>query len=113
METLPLFIRGLLCFKMKRNKTIFRFFIIGITFLFSACKSVAVLPSKTPVKKVDVSALASKIKANFPKINKLRSRIRAIYDDGKREQQVIIQLRLETQQKIWMSASMVLSLIHI
>tara|TARA_B100000886_G_scaffold195458_1_gene134673 strand:- start:1118 stop:1900 length:783 start_codon:yes stop_codon:yes gene_type:complete len=93
---------------MKCQKTIFRVFFIGIIFLLSACKSVAVLPSKTPVKKVDVSALASKIKANFPKINKLRSRIRAIYDDGKREQQVIIQLRLETQQKIWMSASMVI-----
>jgi len=76
--------------------------------LLSACKSVPVLPTKTPIKKVDVSALVFNIKGNYPKINKLRSRIRAIYDDGKREQQVIIQLRLETQQKIWMSASMVI-----
>jgi len=108
METLPLHLLGLSCFKMKRNKTIFRFFLIGIIFLFSSCKSVAVLPSKIPVKKVDVSALAYKIKSNYPKINRLRSRIRAIYDDGKREQQVIIQLRLEAQKKIWMSASMII-----
>ena len=108
METLPLHLLGLSCFKMKRNKNIFRFFLIGIIFMFSACKSVAVLPSKIPVKKVDVSALAYKIKSNYPKINRLRSRIRAIYDDGKREQQVIIQLRLEAQKKIWMSASMII-----
>ena len=108
METLPLHLLGSSCFKMKRNKNIFRFFLIGIIFMFSACKSVAVLPSKIPVKKVDVSALAYKIKSNYPKINRLRSRIRAIYDDGKREQQVIIQLRLEAQKKIWMSASMII-----
>ena len=105
---LPLYKCGLLSFKMKCYKIIFRFFLIGTIFFLSACKSIAVLPSKIPVKKVDVSALAYKIKANYPKINKLRSRIRAIYNDGKREQQVIIQLRLETQQKIWMSASMVI-----
>ena len=93
---------------MKCRINIYKFFFIGIIFFLSACKSVAVLPTKIPVKKVDVAALAFKIKSNYPKINKLRSRIRAIYDDGKREQQVIIQLRMETQQKIWMSASMVI-----
>ena len=54
--------------------------------LFISCKTVAILPTKTPVKKVDVNALASKVKSNYPKVNKLRARIRAIYDDGKRKQ---------------------------
>ena len=71
---------------MKCRINIYKFFFIGIIFFLSACKSVAVLPTKIPVKKVDVAALAFKIKSNYPKINKLRSRIRAIYDDGKREQ---------------------------
>jgi len=93
---------------MKCHNNIFGLCIIGTLILFSACKSVAVLPTKTPVKKVNVSALATKIKSGYPKINKLRSRIRAVYDDGKRQQQVIIQLRMESQQKIWMSASMVI-----
>jgi hypothetical protein len=93
---------------MKCHNNIFGLCIIGTLILFSACKSVAVLPTKTPVKKVNVSALAIKIKSGYPKINKLRSRIRAVYDDGKRQQQVIIQLRMESQQKIWMSASMVI-----
>ena len=93
---------------MTYHKTLIKIFVVGIFFLLSACKSVIVLPTNSPVKKVDISALANKIKANYPKINKLRSRIRAVYNDGKREQQVIIQLRMEVNQKIWMSASMVI-----
>lgn len=93
---------------MTHHKTVLKVFAVGIFFLLSACKSVAVLPTKTPVKKVDVSALATKIKSNYPKVDKLRSRIRAVYSDGKREQQVIIQLRMQSQEKIWMSASMII-----
>jgi hypothetical protein len=76
--------------------------------LFISCKTVAILPTKTPVKKVDVNALASKVKSNYPKANKLRARIRAIYDDGKRKQQVIIQMRMEREETVWLSASMVI-----
>ena len=83
-------------------------FLLGLTFFFISCKSVAVLPTKTPIKNVDISALATKIKSNYPKINKVRSRIRVTYDDGKREQQIIVQFRLEKQKKIWLSASMII-----
>ena len=79
-----------------------------VFFILSGCKSVAVLPTNTPVKNVDVNALASKIKGNYPKVNRLRSRIRAVYDDGKRQQQIIVQLRMEAQKKVWMSALMVI-----
>ena len=68
----------------------------------------AVLPTKTPLKNVDISALVSKIKSNYPKVNKLRSRIRATYNDGKRTQQIIIQLRMENKKKVWMSATMII-----
>jgi outer membrane murein-binding lipoprotein Lpp len=93
---------------MIQRKRIVWVFTLGTILLLSACKTVAVLPTKTPVKKVDVASLASKIKGTYPKVDKLRSRIRAVYDDGKRAQQVIIQLRMQAQQKIWMSASMVI-----
>jgi hypothetical protein len=83
-------------------------FLLSLTFFFISCKSVVVLPTKTPVKNVDISALASKIKSNYPRINKVRSRIKATYDDGKRERQIIVQFRLEEQKKIWMSASMII-----
>ena len=79
-----------------------------VFFILSGCKSVVVLPTNTPVKNVDVNALASKIKGNYPKVNRLRSRIRAVYDDGKRQQQIIVQLRMEAQKKVWMSALMVI-----
>ena len=93
---------------MIKRKRIVWVFTLGTILLLLACKTVDVLTTKTPVKKVDVASLASKIKGTYPKVDKLRSRIRAVYDDGKRAQQVIIQLRMQAQQKIWMSASMVI-----
>jgi len=94
---------------MIHHKSFYRFVIlVPVLLVFAACKSVAVLPTKKPIKKVDISALASKIKENYPKVNKVRSRIRAVYNDGKRQQQVIVQLRIEAQKTIWMSASMVI-----
>ena len=94
---------------MIQQKAIYRFLILIPAFIvFAACKTVAVLPTNTPIKKVDIAALATKIKSTYPKVNKLRSRIRAVYDDGKRQQQIIIQLRLEEKKAIWMSASMVI-----
>ncbi|MFQ3340419.1 MAG: hypothetical protein ACI9TK_000070 [Flavobacteriaceae bacterium] len=83
-------------------------FILGIVIFFSACKTVAILPTKTPLKNVDISALVIKTKSNYPKINKLRSRIRATYDDGKRKQQIIVQLRLENKKKVWLSGTMII-----
>ncbi|MEK9739995.1 MAG: DUF4292 domain-containing protein [Flavobacteriaceae bacterium] len=82
--------------------------LIGWLFIItSSCKSVAVLPTKTPVKNVDVSALSAKIKSSYPKVNRMRSRIRVTYDDGSRQQQIVVQLRLESQKNIWLSASMI------
>lgn len=76
--------------------------------VFIGCKSVAVLPTNTPVKNVDIEALALKIKSNYPKVNKVRSRIKATYNDGAREQQLVIQFRMEEKKKLWLSATMLI-----
>ena len=88
-------------------------FFIGLILTFSACKSVAVLPTKRPLKNVDITALATKIKSNYPKVDKLSSRIRATYDDGKRTQQIIVKLRMENKKKVWMSATMKIGRAHV
>ena len=82
-------------------------FLVGIILFFSTCKSVAVLPTKRPIKNVDITALVSKIKSNYPRVKRLSSRIRATYDDGKRTQQIIAQLRMDFKKKIWISANMI------
>ena len=92
----------------KFSKALRILFLFVISLLLINCKSVAVLPTKTPVKRVDLNALALEIKGNYPKAKTLRSRIRAVYDDGKRKQQVIVQMRMERQKKVWLSASMVI-----
>ena len=74
-------------------------FLVGIILFFSTCKSVAVLPTKRPIKNVDITALVSKIKSNYPRVKRLSSRIRATYDDGKRTQQIIAQLRMDFKKK--------------
>ena len=83
--------------------------IIILNFLFIiSCKTINILPTKTPIKNVDLDALVLKIKNNYPKIDKLRSRIKAVYNDGKREQQIIVQLRMQTKKIIWLSATMLI-----
>lgn len=74
--------------------------------LVAACKTVPVLPTKAPIEKVDVMELKKEINSRQPKINFLRARIRATYDDQKQKQQVILQLRMQDQKSIWMSATM-------
>ena len=92
---------------MKKNFNI-GLILLSTVMLFSGCKTVAVLPTKTPLKNANLEALVSRIKSNYPKVNKLRSRIKATYDNGKREQQVIIQFRMEKKKKLWLSATMLI-----
>lgn len=91
---------------MKKSFLKSRLILFAYLLLLNGCKTVVVLPTKTPVKKVNIEALVSKIRSNYPKLNKVRSRIKATYDDGKREQQVIIQFRMENKKKLWLSANM-------
>ena len=90
----------------KNIKSITVCFILAL--IFTGFKSLSVLPTKTPVKNANLEALAARIKNSYPKIDKVRSRIRATYDDGKRKQQVIVQLRMENKKTIWLSATMLI-----
>lgn len=76
--------------------------------LLGGCKSVAVLPSKAPINKVDLKLLTKKINQQQPSFSNLRGRLKATYDDGKNKQQVIVSLRMTQNQKIWMSANMLI-----
>ena len=82
--------------------------LILLIIALQACKSIAILPTNTPVKNVNIEALASKIRSNYPKVNSVRSRIKATYDNGKRKQQVIIQFRMKSKKKLWLSATMII-----
>ena len=51
---------------------------IFIIIVFQACKSIAILPTNSPIKNVNIEALASKIRSNYPKVNNVRSRIKLL-----------------------------------
>ena len=86
----------------KFNKNTVYLFLLFI--VFQACKSIAILPTNSPIKNVNIEALASKIRSNYPKVNNVRSRIKATYNNGKRKQQIIVQFRMESKKKLWLSA---------
>lgn len=72
------------------------------------CKSVRVLPNKAPLKRVELKLLSSEIVKAQENIKTFRARIRAEYNDGKQNQQVNVNFRLEKNKRIWMSASMLI-----
>ena len=87
------------------KNTVYLFLLLIV---FQACKSIAILPTNSPIKNVNIEALASKIRSNYPKVNNVRSRIKATYNNGKRKQQIIVQFRMESKKKIWLSATMII-----
>ena len=76
--------------------------------VLASCKSVRVLPSKAPVKRVDLKVLASEIVKAEENIKTFRARIKVEYDDQRRKQQVNINFRLEKDKAFWMSANMLI-----
>ena len=60
----------------KFNKNTVYLFLLFI--VFQACKSIAILPTNSPIKNVNIEALASKIRSNYPKVNNVRSRIKLL-----------------------------------
>ncbi len=87
------------------KNTVYLFLLLIV---FQACKSIAILPTNSPIKNVNIEALASKIRSNYPKVNNVRSRIKATYNNGKRKQQIIVQFRMESKKKLWLSATMII-----
>ena len=79
-----------------------------LALLWTGCKSVVVLPNKAPVDKVDLKLLSKQMNKQHAKFNHLRGRLKATYDNGKNKQQVIVSLRMTQDEKIWMSANMLI-----
>jgi len=78
-----------------------------IILVFTACKSPILSPSRIPMKNIETNHLAKSIAKNQLDYKKFRSRVKTTYDDGKRKQQIIINLRVEKSKFIWMSANMI------
>ncbi len=91
---------------MKQSIQYFCFFLLLAS--LTACKSVKVLPSKAPVKRVDLKVLAAEIVKAEENISTFRARIKVAYNDQKRKQSVNVNFRLEENKTFWMSANMLI-----
>ena len=87
--------------------------IILLMILIAACKSPAVLPSKNPIKYFPIKELTKAISKNRIDFKKFRSRVKTTYNDGKRSQQVIVNIRMEKDKAIWISANMLVPIAKI
>lgn len=95
---------------MKDNRNQIRYIpllLLGWVLLFAACKSPAIPSSRTPIKDIETRELTKSITRNQLDYKKFRSRVKTTYDNGKRKQQIIINLRIEKAKSIWMSANMI------
>ena len=81
--------------------------LLGWILLFAACKSPALPSSRTPMKDIQAKDLTKSIAKNQLDYKKFRSRVKTTYENGKRKQQIIINLRMEKSKSIWMSANMI------
>ena len=79
----------------------------------AACKSPAVLTSKNPIKDLPIKELTKAISKNRVDFKKFRSRVKTTYNDGKRSQQVIANIRMEKDKAIWISANMLVPIAKI
>ena len=85
---------------------IIKLFTVISIFFFYSCKSITVLPTNKPISNVNINALIDKINTNTLNFKNFKSRIRVIYDDGKKKEQVIVQMRVKSDEIIWLSATM-------
>jgi hypothetical protein len=91
---------------MKKNislRSLFTLFVMSMFVL--SCKSVAVLPTKEPLAKVDVKLLGKEIDKASTRIKTFRARVKAEYKDGKQQHQLSLNLRMEFDKTLWLSAS--------
>ena len=59
------------------------------------------------MKDIQIKDLTKSIAKNQLDYKKFRSRVKTTYDNGRRKQQIIINLRMEKSKSIWMSANMI------
>ena len=74
----------------------------------SGCKSLKVLPNKIPIKNIGTKELTKALKSSAPELSLLRTRLKVKYNDGKRVQPLVVNLRMEKNKGIWLSANMLI-----
>jgi len=89
------------------KKHIYSFPLLLLLFLTS-CSSVRVLPNKAPVTDISTKELVKTLERKKSNLKTYRARIKATYFDQKSKQQVNINLRLEKDKALWMSANMLI-----
>ena len=62
------------------------------------CKSLKVLPNKIPIKNVGTKELTKALKSSAPELSLLRTRLKVKYNDCKRVQPLVVNLRMEKNQ---------------
>jgi len=98
------------------NQTSTKYFFIIFAFIgliFNSCKSIKVLPNKAPIKNIKTKELTKVLYSSSPKLSLLRSRLKVSFDDGKRSQQLIVNLRMEKDEAVWLSATMLIPIAKI
>ena len=86
--------------------TLNTFLFLAVLALFTGCKSAEILTSKNPAKNIELKDLTKAIAKNQLHYKKFRSRVKTTYNDGKRKQQITVNMRIENTKSIWMSATM-------
>ena len=86
--------------------TLNTFLFLAVLALFTGCKPLVILPSKKPAKNIELKDLTKAIAKNQLHYKKFRSRVKTTYNDGKRKQQIMVNMRIENTKSIWMSATM-------
>ena len=76
--------------------------------VFTGCKLTKVLPSNTPVENFRMKELKKAIKSSSSNFKLFRSRLKVVYNDGSRQQQLIVNLRMKENEAIWLSATMLI-----
>ncbi len=84
------------------------YFAILVITTLTACKVTKVLPNNTPVKNFKIKELKKAINSSGSNLKLFRSRLKVIYDDGKRAQELVVNLRMKENEAIWLSATMLI-----
>lgn len=90
------------------NLRLIHVYLLAANFIVSSCKSTTILPSKAPVNNIKIKELGKEISKTRLNYKNFRARIKTQYDDGRREQQIIVNLRMVNDKTIWMSATMLI-----
>ena len=71
----------------------------------NGCKSLTVLPNKTPIKSIKVKRLIENLEKSKEKINLFRARIKVTFSSKKIKQSLNLNLRINDNKFLWISAN--------